>query len=220
MDITGQDSLWPAILVIKAPLYAGSLTDCIANRNDAYKRGMENIDASFGPRTKDEVFADILEGIIHLHSIQPNPISHRDLKPDNVLRDEKFVFKVSDFGLSRVLADSGMTNPLGTLPYAAPEQMDKKTRNYTEKVDIYALGMTLFELNYPCRDRHTALKAMTNLEKAAKVGDMDAEQRLSIFAQSFATFPANLSVLITQMTRNKAVERPSASDLLPLFKHN
>jgi carbon catabolite-derepressing protein kinase len=74
-------------------------------------------------------------------------MAHRDIKPDNILIDEKFNIKISDFGYAGPLAgkyDTGyMQTTLGTRPYQAPEINEKKPYKGTE-VDTFAAGVVLF----------------------------------------------------------------------------
>ncbi len=75
-------------------------------------------------------------------------IVHRDLKPANVMIDEHGMVKVMDFGLARSAQDAmtklAMTNTIvGTPAYMAPEQ---DTGAVTKQSDVYALGVTLYEM--------------------------------------------------------------------------
>ncbi|MDB4968534.1 MAG: kinase domain protein [Myxococcales bacterium] len=74
-------------------------------------------------------------------------IIHRDVKPSNLIVDGRGHVKLVDFGIARMDAGAQLTNAaalMGTPGYMAPEQaMGKKVDG---RADIYALGMTLFEL--------------------------------------------------------------------------
>ena len=83
---------------------------------------------------------------LHYHKI-----IHRDLKPENLLLSNKGNIKISDFGWAGVKdqIDSMKSTFCGTYDYMAPEIMLNKP--YDEKVDVWALGVLLFELTqgYP-----------------------------------------------------------------------
>ncbi len=75
-------------------------------------------------------------------------IIHRDLKPANILLSRAVRVKIGDFGIARPRQTSLHTGDtgsiLGTLPYLAPEQVDGE--KVTAQSDIYALGVTLYEM--------------------------------------------------------------------------
>ncbi len=87
-------------------------------------------------------FAGLAAGVGHLHSAG---LVHRDLKPGNVF-DDLGVVKVGDYGLSKFISAShrgGHTESVGTFHYMAPEI---GRGEYGREIDIYALGIILFEL--------------------------------------------------------------------------
>ena len=71
-------------------------------------------------------------------------IVHADIKPSNLLISSENQIKLSDFGLSRVADDSTSAKISGTPAYLAPELVDGE--NLSIQSDMYALGVTLFEL--------------------------------------------------------------------------
>jgi GAF domain-containing protein len=82
------------------------------------------------------------KGMHYLHTSNP-VILHRDLKSDNLLVDANWVIKVGDFGLTRFMSKKQMTQ-VGTPMWMAPEIIMGKT--YTEKADVYAFGIILWEI--------------------------------------------------------------------------
>lgn len=118
-------------------------------------------------KTKVNICLQIARGLVYLHQRKPTYIIHRDLKPTNILITKEFKVKIIDFGVSKLLSNNGniiissnpdlttisadgktntivYTNNVGTVRYMAPEVY--KTSVYSYKIDIYSLGIIMYEL--------------------------------------------------------------------------
>lgn len=174
---------------------------------DVIKRGslLENVDEIW------RLFRQLLEALQYLHS---NNVVHRDLKPENVFIDGASNIRLGDFGL----ATSGqysvpetidtapgthdMTTNIGTASYVAPEVM--LGADYTSKVDLYSLGIILFEMCYHSivgMERAAVLKELRN-PKPRLPEDFDMEKR------------GHLAEIILSLLNHNPEERPSSSSLL------
>ena len=74
-------------------------------------------------------------------------VIHRDLQPQNIMRDKSGRILVMDFGLARTLEGDGMTQTgalIGTMEYMSPEQALAKSLD--QRSDIFALGLIFYEL--------------------------------------------------------------------------
>lgn len=87
--------------------------------------------------------ADVLRGLRACHECG---VIHRDIKDDNIFVSGKGVYKIGDFGVSKVLKDSSRAESLkGTPNFLAPEVYLGK-EGYTKSVDLYSLGIVLYRL--------------------------------------------------------------------------
>lgn len=85
---------------------------------------------------------DILTGLEFCHQ---EKLIHRDIKPDNIFVSEFGEYKIGDFGISREIENTSVTlSQKGTKAYMAPEIV--RMEPYGHLVDIYALGLTLYEI--------------------------------------------------------------------------
>jgi serine/threonine protein kinase len=92
----------------------------------------------------------VAQGIGYLHHGCDMQILHFDIKPHNILLDENFIPKVSDFGLAKLypIDDSivSLTAARGTMGYIAPELFYKNIGGVSYKADVYSFGMLLMEM--------------------------------------------------------------------------
>ncbi|XP_072314052.1 eIF-2-alpha kinase GCN2 [Eucyclogobius newberryi] len=113
------------------------------------------------------LFREILDGLAYIHA---QGMIHRDLKPVNIFLDSQDHVKIGDFGLATHPAnmaaasfkgdESGatttpkpdptgnMTGMVGTALYVSPEVQGNTKATYNQKVDLFSLGIILFEMSY------------------------------------------------------------------------
>ena len=152
------------------------------------------------------------EALQYLHSQEP-PIIHQDIKPDNILIDNKGNYLLTDFGIStkirRTLTKSigQKTASSGTTAYMAPEKFSVKLIDKApiKANDIFALGVTMFELltdELPCGDLGGIL-----LSSGGQTAELPEN------------YSPNLKKLIANCLSKDAWERPTAEELVEVAKN-
>lgn len=171
-----------------------------------------------------KISTGIATGVAYLHRHQ---IVHRDLKSLNVLLDEHYRAKLTDFGLSEVKTEtasqSKKINSAGTLAWMAPELFDRDTDEASSKLekyekykmtDIYSLGIVLWEITtrkLPFADAHgnEALVALWAMQESKH--DKIPEDK---------EMPPKWAELIIWCRKVNPKERPSAAQAVEaLLKH-
>ena len=92
-----------------------------------------------------EIAAQTADALAYAH--REGRLVHRDIKPDNLLVNERCRVKVLDFGLARIEGARSITvagTVVGSLYYVAPEQLLGRTLD--GRTDVYALGVTMYEM--------------------------------------------------------------------------
>ncbi|CAL2265349.1 unnamed protein product [Prunus armeniaca] len=110
----------------------------------------DNKNSFLGWNTLQDIALGIAKGIEYLHQGCDQRILHFDIKPHNVLLDQDFTPKVSDFGLAKFCAKDqsaiSMTTARGTMGYIAPEVFSRNFGNVSYKSDVYSFGILLLEM--------------------------------------------------------------------------
>ncbi|KAH9290298.1 hypothetical protein KI387_034415 [Taxus chinensis] len=104
-------------------------------------------------KTRSKVVLHIAQGLTYLHEECQERIIHFDIKPQNILLDQYFNAKVSDFGLAKLInreQSEVITMMRGTPGYMAPELLNM---HVTEKADIFSFGVMVVEIVSGKRNR-------------------------------------------------------------------
>lgn len=165
-----------------------------------------------------DIFLQIAEAVDFLHS---KGLMHRDLKPSNIFFTMDDVVKVGDFGLVTAMDQeededvpsaltpapllTRHTGQVGTKLYMSPEQLSGNS--YSHKVDIYSLGLILFELLYPFRTQMERVRTLT-------------EVRALRFPEVFSKNNVQELSMVHSMLSWSPGERPEAAEIIgtPLFQ--
>ncbi|CAA2957840.1 rust resistance kinase Lr10-like [Olea europaea subsp. europaea] len=118
-----------------------SLQKFISSEKQRSKLGWEKL---------HRIAVDIAKGVEYLHQGCEQRILHFDIKPNNILLDDNFNPKISDFGLAKLCSKEqsivSMTAARGTIGYIAPEVFSRNFGNVSYKSDVYSFGMLLLEM--------------------------------------------------------------------------
>ncbi|MBA0601936.1 hypothetical protein Gorai_002138, partial [Gossypium raimondii] len=118
--------------------------ECLAPRRYRYS-DIKKVTNSF-----QDKLVGIARGLEYLHRGCSTRILHFDIKPHNVLLDDEFVPKISDFGLAKLCLEKesaiSMTGARGTAGYIAPEVFSRNFGRVSHKSDVYSYGMMVLEM--------------------------------------------------------------------------
>jgi serine/threonine protein kinase/Flp pilus assembly protein TadD len=185
-------------------------------------------EGKFTPKDAISVVEQVCRALDSAHS---EGVIHRDLKPQNIMRDQHGRVVVMDFGLARSLGDSGMTQTgaiVGTMEYMSPEQALGTTLD--QRSDIFSVGLIFFELltgkaPYKADTAIVSLMKRTR-EDAQSASDVDASVPKSLSAivgRCLEREPANryhsAVELLQQLTTWEANPNISADTLSGMISH-
>ena len=157
------------------------------------------------PAEAVEIMRQVCRALEAAHAVG---VIHRDLKPQNIMRDKAGRVVVMDFGLARTLEGDGMTQSgalVGTMEYMSPEQALAK--DLDQRTDIFSLGVIFYELltgAMPFRaDSALASLIKRTQERVVPVSELDN------------TIPAPLSLIVSRcLERDLALRYQTAAEVL------
>ena len=141
------------------------------------------------------------EGIKYLHEFGVHGIIHRDIKPDNVLISRRNTVKISDLGLAIDNPNMSHTAGVGTQMYKPSEQ---EGTNYSKGVDIYPLGIILYELLtiIPKREWKNVILALRqgNCRNSHQLQEMEKRLIKSVLSSDSQCRPQHVDDVIEVIT--------------------
>ncbi|KAI9128102.1 hypothetical protein K1719_001095 [Acacia pycnantha] len=118
--------------------------------NFIYKRGSPNAFCTLEWKVLYQVAIGIARGLEYLHRGCNTRILHLDIKPQNILLDEEFSPKISDFGLAKICQKResivSILGTRGTIGFIAPELFNRAFGGVSHKADVYSYGMLVLEM--------------------------------------------------------------------------
>ncbi|XP_031248225.1 LEAF RUST 10 DISEASE-RESISTANCE LOCUS RECEPTOR-LIKE PROTEIN KINASE-like 2.1 [Pistacia vera] len=115
-----------------------------------YEKTQSNTNHKLKWETLYKIVVGIARGLEYLHRGCNTRILHLDIKPQNILLDEDFCPKISDFGLAKTCPKKesviSMTGAQGTIGYIAPEVFSRYFGEVSHKSDVYSYGMMVLEI--------------------------------------------------------------------------
>ena len=143
------------------------------------------------------IMMQIVSAIAAAHQ---NRISHRDIKPQNILIDKEGNVKITDFGIAVALSDTSLTQTntlLGSVHYLSPEQA--RGGMATIQTDIYALGIVLYEL--------LTGKVPFDGESAVSIALKHFQEPLPTIVNPIAMVPQSLENIVLKATAKDPMHR-------------
>ncbi|THG15008.1 hypothetical protein TEA_019386 [Camellia sinensis var. sinensis] len=227
----GQGTVYKGILLdntiecCKAPRVllgdTNSLVYEFVTNGTLYER-IHNIDhnkSSITWENRLRIATETAAALSYLHSAASTPIIHRDVKSTNILLDDNYVAKVSDFGASRLIPkDQTQLTTLvqGTLGYLDPEYFH--TSQLTEKSDVYSFGVVLVELltgkkalsfNRPELEKNLAMYFVSSM-KEDRLFEIVDEQVMNVAKSDQLK---EVAILAKRCLRVKGDERPAMKEV-------
>lgn len=116
----------------------------------AYLLELQQAGKKMDKATALNIINQVMDGLSALHGHQP-PIIHRDIDPSNIMLCSDGAVKIMDFGIAKISDGkrkslTGIGTVIGKPHYSPPEQIRGESDKINQTTDIYALGITLYEM--------------------------------------------------------------------------
>ena len=169
---------------------------------------------AFSEKEALKVGRDICNALILCHG---KNIIHRDIKPENIFVNSSGDYKLGDFGISKITVNSSSraSTGIGTPQYEAPEQL---SNSYDRRVDIYSLGLVLYELmvhHIPCPLIEPGVRAQARpSDPPAEIGVLVQNGGFGCIEHKAVPFPAvpHRAAVFHQQAPSRAAQQKGNGD--------
>ncbi|XP_047053733.1 G-type lectin S-receptor-like serine/threonine-protein kinase SD2-5 isoform X1 [Lolium rigidum] len=186
----------------------------------------DNNDPPLDWSTRCKIITHIAKGLSYLHEECTKRIAHLDVKPQNILLDDNFNAKLSDFGLCKLIdrdTSHVVTRMRGTPGYLAPEWL---TSQITEKADVYSFGIVVMEIicerkNLDTSRSEESIHLITLVEEKVK-----SDQLVDLIDKSSTDMQAHKKDVIQMMKlamwclQTECKKRPNMSEVVGVLEGN
>ncbi|KAL3512227.1 hypothetical protein ACH5RR_024944, partial [Cinchona calisaya] len=175
-----------------------------------------------------DIAVGIARGLEYLHKGCNTRILHFDIKPHNILLDEDFCPKISDFGLAKLCTQKEsiitITGARGTVGYIAPELVCRNFGVVSHKSDIYSYGMMLLEMiggrkNFNAGVSHTSEIYFPHWAYHRMVLDEDLKLQ-GVFTPEENEIARKMILVGLWCIQNDPSQRPTVSKVIEMLEGN
>ncbi|XP_010942306.1 rust resistance kinase Lr10 [Elaeis guineensis] len=166
----------------------------------------------------------IARGIEYLHQGCDQRILHFDIKPHNILLDNNFCPKISDFGLAKLCSKEksivSMTGARGTAGYIAPEVCSRNFGNVSYKSDVYSFGMLLLEMVGGRKNMDATVENTSQVYFPEWIYNRLSQEELGlhIIEEKDASIARKLTIVALWCIQWYPVDRPSMTSVVQMLE--
>uniref|UniRef100_F6HWG2 Protein kinase domain-containing protein n=2 Tax=Vitis vinifera TaxID=29760 RepID=F6HWG2_VITVI len=164
-------------------------------------------------------------GIEYLHQGCDMQILHFDIKPHNILLDEDFTPKVSNFGLAKLYSTNdsivSITAARGTLGYIAPKLFYKNIGGVSFKADVYSFGMLLLEMVGKRKNVNTFAEHSSQMYFTSWIYnryDQEEDMKMGDATEDEKRYVRKMVIVALWCIQMKPIDRPSMSQALEMLE--
>lgn len=174
-----------------------------------------------------EISLGVAHGIEYLHRGCDIQILHFDIKPHNILLDQNFTPKISDFGLAKSYPTDhntvSLTAARGTMGYMAPELFYKNIGGVSNKADVYSYGMLLMEMASRRKNLNVFAESLSQIYFPSWVYDRLTEEKdieMEDASEEEQKLAKKMIMVALWCIQLKPSDRPSMNKVIEMLEEN